>query len=67
MISGSNLDLGDALNTQYKVTIVGDDDAKFDCVIGQVTNSSMDCIPDPNMDLEDGKTYNVHVSQIKQS
>lgn len=61
-ITGDNLDLGDDLNDQYKVEIVGDGDIRVDCDIMHITNESMECKPDQNTNLEYGIPYNVQVS-----
>ena len=61
MIPVTNLDLGDALNAQYKIEIVGDDDVRIGCEFIEVENDTILCEPDSVERLHENTSYYVEV------
>mgnify|MGYP001796862910 FL=1 len=62
VVQGYNLDMGDYLNSKYKINIVGEDGAKRDCKLMKVSNLSMECQPTSIEGLKTEDIYFVHVS-----
>ena len=62
VVQGYNLDLGDYLNSKYKIDIIGEDGAKRDCKLMKVSNLSMEWQPTSIEGLKTEDIYFVHVS-----